>query len=44
MKTNLLLLITLSILIFPNMAKSQVKVQQTAGHDITGKSPANCRT
>ena len=37
MKTNLLLLITLSILIFPNMAKSQVKVQQTAGHDVLGE-------
>lgn len=37
MKTNLLLLITLSFLIFPNMAKSQVKVQQTAGYDVLGE-------
>ena len=37
MKTKFLLLISLSILIFPNMAKSQVKVQQTAGHDVLGE-------
>lgn len=37
MKTKLFLLITLSFLIFPNMAKSQVKVQQTAGHDVLGE-------
>ena len=37
MKTKSFLLITLSFLIFPNMAKSQVKVQQTAGHDVLGE-------
>ena len=42
MKTKLFLLITLSFLIFPNMAKSQVKVQQTAGHDVLGEFAPEC--
>lgn len=43
MKTRANLLVLLLTLIFPIMAKSQVKIQQTAGHDALGEfAPRIC--
>ena len=37
MKTKVILLVLLSVLLFPTMAKSQVKIKQTAGRDALGE-------
>lgn len=37
MKTKVISLVLLSVLMFPIMAKSQVKIKQTAGHDALGE-------
>ena len=37
MKTKVISLVLLSVLMFPIMAKSQVKIKQTAGRDALGE-------